>query len=150
VCRNLYATATSEQYQNIHIPGQRTSAIDGDPSSYQVTTTDLVGSDGLLYVAARTLLFNLLTDETDTETTPSHTWPSALTWLGELSATSRHDAKLTVLLPCSIMWTSQTRFWLLQDISLPPVVPRHLARPLDTLKARIARRRSQLVLIRAV
>jgi hypothetical protein len=73
VCRNLYATATSEHYQNIHIPGQRTSAIDGDPSSYQVTTTDLVGSDGLLYVAARTLLFNLLTDETDTERQHLHT-----------------------------------------------------------------------------
>jgi hypothetical protein len=71
--RNLYATATSEQYQNIHIPGQRTSAIDGDPSSYQVTTTDLVGLDGLLYVAARALLFNLLTDETDTERQHLHT-----------------------------------------------------------------------------
>lgn len=159
--RNTTAAGTStlcEQHTattHIHIPGQRTSATDGDHLGCNLPGHDY-GHGRItrpLCVAARALLFNLLTDETDTERQHLHT--NVL----QLSHGPGNYLRLVVMLLNSLYYCLTAMFydedfpsqlWLLQDISLPPVLPRQLARPLDTTKARIARRRSQVVLIRAV
>ena len=100
----------------------------------------------------------MLTDWTDTERQHLHTHGLQLSHgPGNLTATSRYAAELAVLLPCSMMWTAQAKLWFLHDIShlASTCAPTSLGSTTQNKqlgkrrKARIARRRSQVVLIRA-